>query len=235
MTTTKIGLLVPINNTTMEHELAKFMHGDVEVCLRRIPRGKGTLSKADVPAYKAAAVDLARTFDDDIDVVAYGCTAAGFLSGPSGDSEIAQMLADATGKPVVTTARSMVDTLQEVGANDIAVVTPYREAVNSQLRAFLAESGIRVTRLETFGAETTEELGRIRADEVSARARTTMSDDCHGLFIACSQLPTASILEDLRGTYTVPVWSSISATGHQIEKVLALDTANRNEMRESLS
>ncbi len=235
MTTTKIGLLVPINNTTMEHELPKFVQGDVEICLRRIPRGKGTLSKEDVPAYKAAAVDLARTFDDDIDVVAYGCTAAGFLSGPSGDAEIAEMLAEATGKPVVTTARAMVDTLQEVGANDIAVVTPYRETVNSQLRAFLADSDIRVTRLETFGAETTEELGKIRADEVSERARTTMGDDCHGLFIACSQLPTASILEDLRGAYTVPVWSSISATGHQIEKALGRDAANRHEIKETVA
>ena len=227
MTSTKIGLLVPVNNTTMEHELPQFVRGDVEICLRRIPRGKGTLSKEDVPAYKAAAVELARGFDKDIDVVAYGCKAAGFLSGPSGDAEIAQLLAEATGKPVITTARAMVDTLTEVGANDLAVVTPYREVVNSQLREFLAASGIRVSRLETFGAETTEQLGQIKADEVKAQANATMGDDCGGLFIACSQLPTASILADLRGANTAPVWSSISATGHQIEKALGLDADER--------
>ena len=56
----------------------------------------------------AQALRLAEVFDDPkVDVVAYGCTAAGFISGPSGDKALARSLTNITGKAVVTTARSI--------------------------------------------------------------------------------------------------------------------------------
>ena len=58
------------------------------------------------------------------------------------------MLTEATGLPVVTTARAMVRALQHDGAKRIAVVTPYHDAVNAQLAAFLADGGISVVRLD---------------------------------------------------------------------------------------
>jgi len=68
-------------------------------------------------------------------------TAAGFIFGPKGDADLAQELQQVTAKPVVTTARSMVLTLQAAGVNDIALVTPYLDAVNTQLKALFGRWG----------------------------------------------------------------------------------------------
>jgi arylmalonate decarboxylase len=160
-----------------------------------------------------------------VDVVAYGCTAAGFISGPSGDAALQKNLADITGKSVVTTARSMVLALQEIGAKKIALVTPYLDAVNTQLKAFLADGGIEVKRFNSFYAQNTDELGRIEAHQVAKLARATMGDDCEAMFIGCSQLPTCEILGDLEREFGRPALSSIQVTARRAQRAAAQATA----------
>jgi maleate cis-trans isomerase len=216
-----VGLLVPINNTTMERELLAWLPAHSLCHTLRIPRGKGLLVQETVQAYMASALSLAESFaEEDLDAVVYGCTAAGFLMGPQADAALAEDLRRVTGKPVVTTARAMVQALGQSSAKDIAVVTPYAEEVNRQLTRFLDCAGIRVRRLSSLGAANTEELGRIQAPAVAELARRTMGEDCDALFIACSQLPTHEILDGLQEEYSQPVWSSIYATAWQVRRAL---------------
>ena len=210
----KIGLMVPANNTTMEIELAAWLPAGSTVTTVKIPRGQGLLTKETLPAYRDSAMALARTqFESGtFDLIAYGCTAAGFLFGPAGDAELSAMLTEATGLPVVTTARAMVSALQHDKAKRIAVVTPYHDAVNEQLAAFLADGDIAIVRMDTFRAPDVTALGRITAEQVRDLARATMGPDCDALFIGCSQLPTHAILDGLQAEFARPAWSSIKAT-----------------------
>jgi len=219
----KVGLMVPINNTTMERELTAWLPAGTECVTLRIPRGKGMLTSETIPAYKAQALKLAEEFSDhDIDILAYGCTAAGFISGPAADTELARSLSEVTGKPVVTTARAMVEALNDAGVNDIAVVTPYLEAVNTQLKAFLADGGIRVRAFDSLYAPDVDTLGRITGAQVDALSRRTMTAECSALFIACSQLPTYEILGGLGQAFGRPVLSSIQSTAWQVRRTLGL-------------
>ena len=210
----KVGLMVPANNTTMEVELAAWLPEGSTVTTVKIPRGQGLLTEEKLPAYRASAIALARQHftNGDLDLIAYGCTAAGFISGPAGDAELSALLTEATGLPVVTTARAMVSALQHERAKRIAVVTPYHDAVNAQLEAFLADGGISVVRMATFRAPDVVALGRITAEQVGDLARATMGPDCDALFIGCSQLPTHAILAGLQAEFGRPAWSSICAT-----------------------
>lgn len=213
----KVGLMIPANNTTMEGELLSWLPAGSTCTTLRIPRGKGMLTPETMPAYKARALALAAAFaNPQIDIVAYGCTAAGFIAGPAGEAELAAQLSRVTGKPVVTSARAMVVALQEIRAREIALLTPYPDHVNEQLMVFLTEGGIRIRRLDSFRVNDVEELGRIRSDAVAERARAMMDRDCDALFIACSQLPTYDILDGLEAEFGRPVWSSIKATAWQI-------------------
>jgi maleate cis-trans isomerase len=210
----KIGLMVPANNTTMEIELAAWLPSGSMVTTVKIPRGPGLLTKETLPAYRDSAIALARTHfaSGAFDLVAYGCTAAGFLFGPAGDAELSAMLTEATGLPVVTTARAMVSALQHDKAKRIAVVTPYHDAVNAQLAAFLADGDIAIVRMDTLRARDVTALGRITAEQVRDLARATMGPDCDALFIGCSKLPTHAILDGLQAEFARPAWSSIKAT-----------------------
>jgi len=140
----KVGLMVPSNNTTMETELGAWLPPGSAVTTVKIPRGQGLLSKEAIPAYRDSAIALAREHFSDagLDLIAYGCTAAGFILGPAGDAEFSAMLTEATGLPVVTTARAMVSALQQDEAKRVAVVTPYQDAVNTRLAAFLASVAV---------------------------------------------------------------------------------------------
>jgi maleate cis-trans isomerase len=211
-----VGLMVPSNNTTMEPELLAWLPEGSCCRTLRIPRGQGMLSPEDVPRYIDGALLLAREFkDEDVDLVVYGCTAAGFMGGPARDAEVAAELAKITGKRVVTTAGAMVAALEHIGARKIAVITPYLDPVNERIRAFLAHSGISVEILSTFQACTVEELAAIQPRQIADRARDVMQPGIDALFIACSQLPTRAIIGELERELGIPVWSSIRATAWQ--------------------
>lgn len=219
--TLRLGLMVPANNTTMEPELLAWLPG-AHCTTLRIPRGKGLLGPAEIPAYVAQALELAKGYDRaHTDIVAYGCTAAGFIGGPARDAAIQTELAKITGKPVVTTASAMIAVLRHIGAKRIAVVTPYLDLVNERLRAYLEQSGITVLKLASFKAATTDELAAITPGQIKTLARETMTPDADAMFIACSQLPTKDIMGGLEQEFGRPVWSSIKATAWHAEQVLA--------------
>jgi maleate isomerase len=219
----RIGLIVPINNTTMERELLAWLPERTGCRTLKVPRGAGMLTSADLPAYVSRTVALAEALvDEPVDLVVYGCTAAGFLAGPQRDREIATALSRVTAKPTVTTASAMTAALHHVRARNIALVTPYGDLVNERLKAFLANSNIGVRSMSSFGAASVEELAAIDAASVAARAREAMSDDCDALFIACSQLPTRAVLDDLEEEFRRPAWSSIKATAWQACRSLSL-------------
>ncbi len=220
----RVGLMVPANNTTMTHETLAWLPPGSSVVTIRIPRSKQILTEETLPAYTAVALELAAQFNQpDIDIVIYGCTAAGFISGPAGDEALAIQLAKVTNKPIVTAARSMVLALQESAkAQSIALVTPYPDTVNRQLMRFLTEADIAVQRMSTMNLKDTDALGLVEAHQVEELARTTMASgpDVDALFIACSQLPTATILSGLEKEFGRPVWSSIKASAWQALRMM---------------
>jgi maleate cis-trans isomerase len=209
----RVGLMVPINNTTMDRELTAWLPEGSHCHTLKVPRGPGLLTRETVPAYVDGAIDLARQYAvSPPDLIAYGCTAAGFLMGPAADADLSERLQQVSGRPVVTTANAMVAVLQRTGAQRVAVVTPYKDEVNQQLTRYLEASGIEVERLNAIPVANTDELGRVTAEQVDDMARRTVTDRHEALFIACSQLPTLAILEGLRQDLGIPVWSSIAAT-----------------------
>lgn len=208
-----IGIIVPANNTTMEPEIARATGYRAIVTPARVTRGEGLLKGGDLTSYKknahVAAEALAGTCPD---VVFYGCTAAGLLSGPEKDAAFTAELKALFKVPVVSTARAMVDILKREGVAKVDVISPYHAEVNEALRAFLANDGIEACRIASLEAEDVHALGRLTAEDVFAVASRARTPGAQAVFIACSQLPTFDILPALRREQGVPVWSSIAAT-----------------------
>jgi maleate cis-trans isomerase len=220
-----IGLMVPINNTTMEPELRAWLPQVAECHTVKIPRGKGLLTPEVLPEYLEGAFQLAQQFEGHgHEVLAYGCTAASFLAGPAADRQMQARLSDHLGLPVVTTAQSMIAALQRLGVSRVALVTPYSDLVNERLRQYLADEAIEVCAAGSLHAPDVDALGRITAGEVASMARQVMSDRCEAMFIACSQLPTFEILAPLASEFGRPVCSSIQATADEARHCLGPDS-----------
>jgi maleate cis-trans isomerase len=209
----KALIVVPENNTTMEPEIAALCPALSPIPVARVKRPARTLLMEDLPAYGDATLDAIVPFANrQFDLVIYGCTAAGFLSGPSGNAKMVEKLRERTNATVVSTAGAMIDALRGEGVSSAAVVTPYLTPVNDGLRNYLASSGIEVETLDSFYCKTTAELGSITEEQVLDLALRTVTPQSEALFIACSQLPTLNAVTKLRAQLDIPVWSSIQAT-----------------------
>jgi maleate isomerase len=218
-----VVLVVPDTNTTMERELRAQWPEVTELYRVGIPRPMRPIVAGDLPEYRANTLKaVAGLGSVKADILLYGCTTAGFLSGPGGDRDMQKALADAMGAPAVTTASSMVEALQRAGVSQPAIVTPYLEASNQGLKNFLAAKGIQVSILESFLFTTTDQYDRVTADEVHGLAAITGGDPrADSLFIACTQLPTMGILDKLRERLKKPVFSAVEATISNARRTLA--------------
>lgn len=215
-------LVVPANNTTMRPELMAYCPQLAPLPVARVQRPPRTLLREDLPAYRdATAAAIEAHLGRPLDLVVYGCTAAGFLAGPRGNEDLVETLRAKTGAPAVSTADAMVEVLREAGVSSTAVVTPYLAPVNEGLRAYLEASGIRVETLASFLCETTDALGRITEQQVFDLAMRTVTPRSEALFIACSQLPTLGIVAELRARLGIPIWTSIQATAWASARALA--------------
>jgi len=209
----KALIVVPENNTTMEPEISALCPALAPIPVARVKRPARTLLLEDLPAYAEATLDAVEPFlADPLDLVIYGCTAAGFLGGPASNDRMVERLRERTGAVVVSTAGAMIGVLRSAGVSDTAVVTPYLQPVNDGLRNYLETSGIQVETLNSFMCKTTAELGAITETQVLQLARRTVTSQSKSLFVACSQLPTLVAIAQLRAEFGIPVWSSIQAT-----------------------
>jgi maleate cis-trans isomerase len=209
----KTLIVAPENNTTMAPEISVLCPALAPMPVARVKRPPRTLLLEDLPAYAEATLDAIEPYaGKQFDLVIYGCTAAGFLSGPAGNAGMVDKLRARTGASVVSTAGAMVDVLREEGINETAVVTPYLQPVNDGLRAYLETSGVAVETLSSFFCKTTRELGQITEEQVLELTLRTVTRQSKSLFIACSQLPTLKTVAALRTKLDIPVWSSIQAT-----------------------
>lgn len=210
----KRGVLgVPANNTTMAPELNALCPDLAPFAVARVRLPAGTLKAEDIPAYtRSTLAAIEPHVAHPPRLVVQGCTAAGFLAGRAENARIVDAIRALSRAPVVSTGEAMVEVLRHEGVDETAVVTPYLDAVNDGLRAYLADSGIGVEVLASFRCATIEELGSVTSDQVRELALRTVTPDSKALFIACSQLPTIDIMDELRQRLGIPVWSSISAT-----------------------
>jgi maleate isomerase len=209
----KALIVVPENNTTMAPEISALCPVLAPIPVARVKRPARTLLLEDLPAYAEATLDAVAPFAaEPWDLVIYGCTAAGFLGGPAGNTRMVERLRERTGAAVISTAGAMIEVLRNANVSQTAVVTPYLQPVNDGLRDYLESSGIEVETLDSFFCKTTAELGAITEDQVLELARRTVTARSKSLFVACSQLPTLNAVARLRAELGIPVWSSIQAT-----------------------
>ena len=211
----RLGLIVPQVNRAMEPELSAALPGTSWEVRRIPPRGRpgGTLLPEDMPAYGGAARALAATFETAPEIVAYGCTAGGFLAGAGAEARLLEAMREASGRPCMGTARAVADALVAARVGRVAVVTPYAALMNEALATYLGEFGVAVGSFTPLAIAAGAEA--VRTATVAAA-----SEACDGVFIACSLVPTIALLPELRAQLGLPVVSSIGATADAVAALL---------------
>ena len=87
----------------------------------RIPRGKGTLTPADLPEYSARRRRLPAILRMMTSTSSFTLHRGRIHGRPARDADVAAELAKITGKRVVTTASSMIAALEHIGARRMLI------------------------------------------------------------------------------------------------------------------
>ena len=79
----------------------------------------------------------------------YGCTTGSFFKGPGWDEEMQAVITEnAGGVPAIGTSPAVVAALRHLGAERLAIVTPYPDWNNDRLRQYMTAMGFTVDMLE---------------------------------------------------------------------------------------
>ena len=211
---TRLGLLTPAGNTTMEDDFARWLPDSVKLYVRRLSSGDGNDSRTP-EGLLAGLQHMADNVEEparrlataSVDVIAFGCTGASFLNGYGYDRVITERIEDATGGTrAVAAARAVVDALNELGASKIAVCTPYPEELNQRLRSFYADAGFDIV---GFAYEDNAD-GRDKALELAFDADRP---EAEAIFISCTDFEGAGeAIDEVETTTGKPVVTSNQAT-----------------------
>jgi maleate isomerase len=153
-----------------------------------------------------AARDLATL---EPDAVVFSCTGAGALLGESGEAELVERLAELARAPVVSTNEAVTRMIDAHGPARVAVLTPYVPDVIETVVAARERAGHRVVHAAGMGIPTNREIARVEPAELLEFAGAELRDvDFDLLFISCTNLRTAPVVEPLERRFGVPVVTS---------------------------
>jgi len=205
----RIGLLLPSSNTTMEPDLYRMAPKDVTVHTARMLLRVVTLEGLEKMAGEATrAVLLLKTAD--VDILAYGCTSGSLIRGVEWEKSLKKRLEEITGVPAVTTAGAVVDGLRTLGAERVSVFTPYNDVVNMHEKLFLEAYGYKVDTIRGLGLTDNQKISRVSMEQLESFIAPASGSDA--VFVSCTNLPVIHLIEALEEKHQLPFVTSNQAT-----------------------
>lgn len=228
----RIGLIVPSSNTTMETELPElfrrqsaatghqYTFHSARAALRNVNREEllAMVGKAAVCAEAVA--------DADVDVIAYACLVAVMAQGPSAHLHSEKVIAEAAAATghlahVTSSAGALVRSLQDLGASKVAMVTPYMKPLTKMVVEYIEGAGIEV--LDATSLEVADNLavGRLDPKNLPEIARNLRYQGADAIVLsACVQMPSLAAVQTVEDELGIPVITAAVATAYEILKAL---------------
>ena len=211
----KIGVIVPPTNTVNEAEWNLMAPEGVSVHVTRMPLHDG-ISSEEGKRHLYGDIEQATGYlaQAGPDAIAYGCT-AGSMVQPI--SELGDFMGGIAGVPCVTTAASLVAAASVLGANKIAIATPYHDTLNEHEARFFTEAGFKVTNIAGLGigADGPEDYVRIARtdrDDIVEHAVNSDTRDADLMLVSCTDFPVLGLIPKLEDKLGKPVITSNQAT-----------------------
>src|SRR3989442_8033979 len=121
------------------------------------------------------------------------------------DAQLIKRMEDASGKPATTAATAMLDAFAAYGIRRVALAAAWSEATNKWVASFLAAHGIEVVSQVAMGVVSINEDGHLHPSTALKHGRKADRKEADGVFLACGNWWTASIVEDLEQAVGKPV------------------------------
>jgi maleate isomerase len=222
----RIGLIVLSSDYTMEHEFARMLAlPGLAVYHSRIDND-AQISVDSLAAMRARVAATAALLppQDALDVVVFGCTSGSMVIGAAAIRELIQGVHANVlcTTPIEATAAA----LAALQLRKVALLTPYVDAINHQMRDHLLDAGVQVPVMASWNIADDEVVARLSADSVAQAVQELGSDaDVDAVFVSCTNVPLVAQIADLEQRIGKPVISSNSATAWHCLRLAGVDDA----------
>ena len=229
-TNSRLGLIIPSSNTTMELEFWNVLSRVKKASLHiaRVPSQKVTVEdlKKMVEDVEAAATLLS---DCAVDVIVFGCTSGSFLEGKGYDERLTERIEEASNITAITTSGAVVSALNDIGTKSLILATPYSEELNQRGMEFLESHHFRVAAIEGLGILDNLEIGRLVPLDAYNLVKKILNSkrdaEIDTIFMSCTNMRTFEILNSLEtdtGLHVVSsnqasLWAAFQSVGIDIE------------------
>ena len=232
----RIGQIVPSSNVTMETEIPALFRARELIYDERFTFHSSRMRMKQVTKEELAAMDgdsdrcALELSDASMDVMGYACLVAIMAMGLGYHRESQARLHKVTIEngqpcPVVSSAGALVEGLSALGAQRIALITPYRKPLTDLVCQYLESEGFEV--LDAISLEIPDNLEVARQDPmapVELVDRLNLSNVDTLVASACVQMPSLPAVAHLQAKTGVPTLSASVATSYRMMCELQLDT-----------
>lgn len=145
--------------------------------------------------------------DVTFDVIGFACTSGSLVIGEETvAARVREAMPSVQVTNPVTAARAALSAL---GAKRIALLTPYLTEINHSLRASLMARGMNIPVMGSFNEPDDNLVARITPASIErAIMEVGVNDECDAVFVSCTSLRVARIVEQVEKRLGKPVTSS---------------------------
>lgn len=183
----------------------------------RVPLAE-VVTPASLAAMREHLAEAARRLvpGSPLDAVAFSCTSGTVAIGI--EAVRAAVGQARPGVPVHTPIEAGANALDVLGVRRIALLAPYLEAAGDLISGFFEESGIDVLSRATFALDGDRQMNRVSPDCLIAAGTECLAatPEAQGLFISCTGLATAGVIEAIEQATGLPVVTSNQALAWEV-------------------
>jgi maleate isomerase len=209
----RIGLLVLESDQTMEWEM-RLMTNLVGVSVYHARLANDVVVTTETLAQMEAELPIASKLLPEylgLNAIGYGCTSGATIIG---EDRVADILE--TAQPNVPSSNPLSAAkaaLKAMGVRRLGLVTPYTPDVTQAMQDRFEDAGIQITMVGSFYEESDEVVGRIDPNSIlEAAVAIGSSDKVDGVFISCTSLRAAGIIERAEAA----LGKSVTASNHAL-------------------
>jgi maleate isomerase len=155
-----------------------------------------------------------------LDVLAYGCTSGTMVIGE--DEVFARLRAARPGIACTSPPTAALAALKALGLRRIAVLTPYTEGVNHRVIEYFTGCGLDIAAFGAFDKESDAEIAAIAPASIVEAALALDAPDIDGIFLSCTGLRGAAVVEEIEARLGKPIvtsnqamaWHAMRLAGH---------------------
>jgi maleate isomerase len=218
----RVGLMALATDLNIEDDLRRLLPASVKMFTSRIANS----NPITIASLRNTARNIIRTAhtilpDEGVDILIYGCTSGAIILG---NEKIAELIAHADPRArCINPADSAETALNALSARRISILTPYERPVNDQIARHFVRRGFEVLNIAGFDLTTDFRMSCVPPDTIAQAALNTCHPDADALFISCTSLRAAIVINQLEAALGRPVVTSNQALAWHVRQLLRID------------